>query len=477
MNTENIEQAIRKILSEELSNPQSSMATNATVPGKNGIFKTVNEAIAATKAAQENYADQPISVRNKVIDAIREGFRPYIEDMAKRIHDETGMGTVSAKIAKLNNALYNTPGPEILQPEAETGDGGLVMYEYAPFGVIGAVGPSTNPSETVIANAIMMLAGGNTLFFGAHPGAKNITRWTIEKLNELVADATGLHNLVVSLETPSIESVQEVMQHPDVAMLSITGGPAVVHQALISGKKAVGAGAGNPPAMVDATANIALAAHNIVDSAAFDNNILCTAEKEVVVEAAVKDELIMRMQQEGAFLVTDSADIEKLAQMTIGPKGAPDRKFVGKDATYILDQAGISYTGTPTLIILEAAKDHPLVTTEMLMPILPVVCCPDFDSVLATATEVEGGLHHTASIHSENLPHINKAAHRLNTSIFVVNGPTYCGTGVATNGAHSGASALTIATPTGEGTATSKTYTRRRRLNSPEGFSLRTWEA
>lgn len=475
MQTEEIEQAIRKILNEELS--QKPGANAAAAPGNNGIFKTVNEAIAAAKAAQIDFGDQPIAVRNQVIDAIREGFRPYIQTMAERIHEETGMGTVSAKVAKLHNALYNTPGPELLQPEVETGDAGLVMYEYAPFGVIGAVGPSTNPSETVIANAIMMLAGGNTVFFGAHPGAKNITRWTIEKLNEFVAKATGLHNLVVSLETPSIESVQEVMHHPDVAMLSITGGPAVVHQALISGKKAVGAGAGNPPAMVDATANIALAAHNIVDSAAFDNNILCTAEKEVVVEAAVKDDLMTRMQNEGAFLVTKAADIQKLVDMTIGPKGDPDRKFVGKDATFILDEADIRYTGKPTLIILEAAKDHPLVTTEMLMPILPIVTCPDFKAVLATATEIEGGLHHTASIHSENLPHINQAAHRLNTSIFVVNGPTYCGTGVATNGAHSGASALTIATPTGEGTATSKTYTRRRRLNSPEGFSLRTWEA
>ncbi|WP_341779964.1 aldehyde dehydrogenase family protein [Levilactobacillus sp. HBUAS70063] len=475
MQTEEIEQAIRKILSEELSHKPGANA--AAAPGENGIFKTVNEAIAAAKAAQIDFGDQPIAVRNQVIDAIREGFRPYIQTMAERIHEETGMGTVSAKVTKLHNALYNTPGPELLQPEVETGDAGLVMYEYAPFGVIGAVGPSTNPSETVIANAIMMLAGGNTVFFGAHPGAKNITRWTIEKLNEFVAKATGLHNLVVSLETPSIESVQEVMHHPDVAMLSITGGPAVVHQALISGKKAVGAGAGNPPAMVDATANIALAAHNIVDSAAFDNNILCTAEKEVVVEATVKEDLMTRMQNEGAFLVTKPADIQKLVDMTIGPKGDPDRKFVGKDATFILDEAGIAYTGKPTLIILEAAKDHPLVTTEMLMPILPVVTCPDFTAVLATATEIEGGLHHTASIHSENLPHINQAAHRLNTSIFVVNGPTYCGTGVATNGAHSGASALTIATPTGEGTATSKTYTRRRRLNSPEGFSLRTWEA
>ncbi|MGY3731642.1 aldehyde dehydrogenase family protein [Pediococcus acidilactici] len=477
MEIQNLEEDIRRILSEELKKSGTSQTASTSDAGQNGIFKTVDEAIAAAKAAEDVYIDKTLAFREKVLTAIREGFRPYIEKMAKDIKDETGMGTVEAKIAKLNNALYNTPGTEILQPEAETGDGGLVMYEYAPFGVIGAVGPSTNPSETVIANAIMMLAGGNTLYFGAHPGAKKITRWTIEKLNELVYEATGMKNLVVSIEEPSIESVQEMMQHPDIAMLSITGGPAVVHQALVSGKKAVGAGAGNPPAIVDATANVALAAHNIVDSASFDNNILCTAEKEIVVESSVKDELIKKMQEEGAFLVTNASDIDKLAEMTIGKNGAPDRQFVGKDATYILDKAGIAYTGTPKLIILEAQKDHPLVTTEMLMPIVPVVSCPTFDQVLATAVEVEQGLHHTASIHSENLPNINRAAHRMNTSIFVVNGATYVGTGVGANGAHAGASALTIATPTGEGTATAKTFTRRRRLNSPEAFSLRSWEA
>lgn len=322
----------------------------------------------------------------------------------------------------------------------------------------------------------MMLSGGNALFFGAHPGAKKITRWVIEHLNEYVYSETGLRNLVVSLATPSIESVQQMMQHPDIAMLAVTGGPAVVHQALISGKKAVGAGAGNPPAIVDATANIAKAAHDIVISCGFDNNILCTAEKEVVVEESVKDELIAKMQNEGAFLLTDQAKIDKIADMTIQDNGTPDRKFVGKNATYILDEAGVSYNGHPTVITFEAKKDHPLVKTEMLMPILPVVSCPTFDRVLKTAVEVENGDHHTASIHSENIPHINQAAHRMNTSIFVANGPTFVATGVDENGDFTGDAALTIATPTGEGTTTAKTFTRRRRFNSPEGFSLRSWE-
>lgn len=469
-----LEAQIKKILTEELSN--LSTGSSAADASNKGIFKTVNEAIAAAKKTQAVLNDKPIAFREEILDAVKEGFRPYIEQMAKDIKAETGMGTVEAKIAKLNNALYNTPGSEILQPEAETGDGGLVLYEYAPYGVIGAVGPSTNPSETVIANGIAMVAGGNTIYFGAHPGAKNITRWTIEKFNEFAYAATGMTNLIVSIEEPSIESVQEMMQHPDIAMLSITGGPAVVHQALTSGKKTIGAGAGNPPAMVDATANVPLAAHNIIESCGFDNEILCTAEKEVIVEAPVKDELIADMQNEGAFLVSKE-DADKLAHMVIGANGAPDRKFVGKDATFILDEAGISYTGQPTVIIAETELEHTLVQTEMLMPILPIVCCPTFDRVLAAAVNAEQGLHHTASIHSENLVQINKAAHRMDTSIFVVNGPTYVGTGVADNGAHSGASALTIATPTGEGTTNAKSFTRRRRLNSPEAFSLRSWEA
>ncbi|GEK27848.1 aldehyde dehydrogenase family protein [Furfurilactobacillus siliginis] len=471
-----LEEQIRKIIKEELGQQSGNDANVApasshTAGGHLGIFPNVEDAIAAAKAAEDRYVDASIETRNQILDAIKEGFRPYIEQMAKAIREETGMGTVQAKIAKLNNALYNTPGPEILQPEAETGDGGLIMYEYAPYGVIGAVGPSTNPSETVIANAIMMLAGGNTVFFGAHPGAKNITRWTIEKLNEFVEKATGWQNLVVGIENPSIEAVQTMMQHPDIALLAVTGGPAVVHQAMTSGKKAIGAGAGNPPAIVDATADIKLAAHNIIESASFDNDILCTAEKEVVVEQSVKDELIRDMQNENAFLVTNPADIQKLADMTITDKGTPDRKFVGKDATFILDQAGISYTGQPVEIILEAPKDHLLVVTENLMPILPIVSCPNFVSALRTAVEVEQGFHHTASIHSRDLIHINKAAHRMNTSIFVVNGPTFSGTGVG----FTGASALTIATPTGEGTTTAKSFTRRRRLNSPQAFSLRSW--
>ncbi|MGO3732287.1 MAG: aldehyde dehydrogenase family protein [Vagococcus sp.] len=463
-----LEEQIRKILAEEL---ESSASSTSVSTGNKGVFKTVDEAVKAAQAAQDIYVDCSIETRNKIIDAIKDGFAPLLDHIATEILNETGMGTKEAKIKKLENSLFNTPGTEDLTSEIQTGDGGLIMYEYAPFGVIGAVTPSTNPVETVIANAIMMLAGGNTVYFSVHPGAKNISRWAVEKVNEFIEAAVGMKNLVVTIEKPSIEAAQEMMAHPDIAALVVTGGPGVVHQAMISGKKAIGAGAGNPPAMVDETANVKLAARNIVDSAAFDNNILCTAEKEVVAVESIKDELIRLMQAEGAFLVKDPKDVETLLSLTLKENGTPSRDYIGKDATLILDAANIRYTGKPNLIILEADKNHPFVVKEMLMPIVPVVCARDFDDMLKIAVEVEGKNHHTASIHSENLVNINKAAHRMNTSIFVVNGPTYSGTGVG----FTGASALTISTPTGEGTTTAKTFTRRRRLNSPEGFSMRVW--
>ncbi|MGO3733345.1 MAG: aldehyde dehydrogenase [Vagococcus sp.] len=434
----------------------------------NGIFTNVDEAVKAARKGYEELVKKPIAVRTAAIEAMKDGFRPYIDEMAVKTFEETKMGSVSAKVAKLNNAIYNTPGPEILMPDVETGDGGMVMYEHAAFGVIGAVTPSTNPAETVISNSIKFLAGGNTVYFSIHPGAKNISKWAVEKCNEFIYEATGLKNLIVTIEEPSLEAVDAMMSHPLINALVVTGGPVLVNQALRSGKKAFGAGEGNVPAMVDATADIQLAGKNIAESAAFDNNILCTSEKSCIAEVAIKDELIAEMQKHKALLITDEADIKKLMDTTIdGNK--PARKFIGQDATFILDNAGVSYEGKPELIILEAAKDHPFVMIEMLMPILPIVSTKDFDDLVETAKMVEKGCRHTSTIHSRDLTHMNHAAKEMDTAIFVINGPSSAGTGVG----DTGASALTICTTTGEGTTTAKTFTRKRRINALEGISVR----
>jgi propionaldehyde dehydrogenase len=461
MREEEIKEVIKKIL-------QEAQAT--TSPMKEfGVFETVEEAIHAAKFAQECYENQTLETRRKVIEAIRNGMRPYVEKIARDTLEETGMGRYEDKVQKLQLAINKTPGVEDLRTEALTGDNGMTLYELSPYGVVGAVTPSTNPAETLICNAIGMLAAGNAIYFSVHPGAKRVSRWVVSKMNELIYEACGIQNLIVTIAEPSIEAAKEMMEHPDVPLLAITGGPGVVRQAMRSGKKVIAAGEGNPPSLVDETANIEKAAKDIVIGASFDNNILCTAEKSVVVVDQVADYLILQMEKNGAYLVQDEAVIQKMIDVTIMENGAPSRKFIGKDANYILAEAGIKVDFDVRVIILRADKIHPFVVKEMLMPILPVVTVSDFDEGLTTALQIENRRHHTATMHSQNVGRMNIAAKKFQTSIFVKNGSSFAGLGFGGEGP----TTFTIATPTGECTTSARDFARKRRCVLTDGFSIR----
>lgn len=426
-----MEQMIRSMVMEILSGSTSTSTTTPSagaVAGEPGVFTSVDAAIQAAKVAQAKFEECSLATRTKVIESIRLAMRPLVGELAQRTYDETGMGRVADKIIKLNLTLDKTPGVEDLVTECETGDNGMTLYELSPYGVIGAVTPSTNPSETLICNAIGMLAAGNAIYFSVHPGAKMISRWLVSQLNQIVTQAIGIENLIVTIAEPSIEAAQEMMTHKDIALLVVTGGPGVVHQALCSGKKTIGAGAGNPPAFVDETANIRKAAQDIVLGASFDNNILCIAEKSVVAIRSIEPELVKEMVD-----------------------------------------AGVSYTGDPRLIIMRTNKNHPFATKEMLMPILPVITVDSFEDGLATCLFLEDGLHHTATMHSLNMERLNKMARAMKTSIFVKNGPAYAGLGF--NG--EGTTTFTIATPTGEATTSARHFARRRRCCLTTGFNIR----
>lgn len=467
-NTQDMESLVRAIVTEIIKTTSSGTESVQYASGDKGIFVTVDEAVAAAKAAQEIFSDCTLAVRNTAIQAIRTAMRPLVQQLAQMTYEETGMGRVADKVMKINLVLDKTPGVEDLKTECETGDNGMTIYEMSGYGVIGAVTPSTNPSETLICNAIGMLAAGNAIYFSVHPGAKNVSKWLIQKLNQIVTEAIGIPNLIVGIEKPSIDAAQAMMVHPDVSLLVITGGPGVVHQALISGKKTIGAGAGNPPALVDETADITRAARDIVMGASFDNNILCIAEKSVVAVSSIAEELVNKMIAAGCVYISDPADIQKLLDMTL-VKGAPSRDFVGRDAGVILKAAGIPFTGDPRLVIMRTTKDHPFATVEMLMPILPIVEVANFEEGLATALFLENGLHHTATMHSLNIQRLNLMARKMQTSIFVKNGPSFAGLGY--NG--EGATTFTIATPTGEATTTARHFSRRRRCVLTDGFQIR----
>lgn len=428
--------------------------------GTYGVFSSVEDAVRKVKASQQIFAGLSLERRGKTIQAMREAAVRHGEELAKLAHAETGFGKVKDKIAKNRLAALKTPGPEDLRPQAFTGDKGMTLVEPAPYGLIGAITPSTNPTATIINNAISMVSGGNGVIFNPHPGAKNCSNATITILNKAIASVTGIDCLLGGLANPSPDTATILFHSPDIRMLVATGGEAVVHAAMSSGKKVIGAGPGNPPVIVDDTADIAKSAKHIVDGASFDNNILCIAEKEVFVFESMASPLIEHMVREGACLVPPSG-IGRLCERVLHSGGThmPNKEWIGKDAHTIGTACNLAVTSSCRLLVCEVDGDHPLVHTELLMPVLPVVRVKNLDHAIQSALVAEKGCRHTAMMHSENVRRLTAAAKALDTTIFVKNAPSYAGLGMGGEGHTS----LTIATPTGEGLTSAKSFVRSRR--------------
>ena len=433
-----------------------------------GVFETMSEALAAVEVAYKQYRSYSIEQREKMISAIRRLTLEEAETMAKLGVEETGMGRVSDKIIKHQLVANKTPGTEDLHPTVKTGDSGLTLIEMAPFGVIGSITPSTNPSETVICNSIGMIAGGNADEFNPHPNAKVVANYAVDLVNRAILEAGGPENLVVSVANPTMESSNEMMKSPIVRMLVATGGPGVVRALLSSGKKAIGAGAGNPPVIVDDTADVEKAGADIVAGASFDNNLPCIAEKECFAFDNITDRLIDSMVKNGAYLLRGE-QIDKLVDIALVNKDGKysiNKKWVGKDAGKFLKELGID--ADPRLIICETPEKHPFVSVEMMMPILPIVRVKNIDEAIEMAVRAEHGNRHSAHIHSKNVDHLTRFARAVETTIFVKNAPSYAGIGAGGEG-HT---TFTIAGPTGEGLTSARSFTRQRRCVMVDGLHI-----
>ncbi|MCI9648267.1 aldehyde dehydrogenase family protein [Oscillibacter sp.] len=434
-----------------------------------GIYEDVNEAVEAAWAAQKELMRLSLKDRKRITDAIIEHCAPHIEELAKMELEETGMGNYKDKLTKLRACLYMTPSVEKLDPDYEAGDNGAALYEYAPFGVIGALTPSTNPPETVINNSIVMIAAGNTVVFSTHPNAYNSSARAVQLVTEAIRKAGGPDNLIVSIAGPTVEKTNAMMNHPKVNMLCATGGPGVVRSILSCGKKGIGAGAGNPPAFVDETADIEKAAKDIVNGASYDNNIPCIAEKAVVVVNSAADRLISNMTRNGAYLIRDGGVIKKLTEFCMPKEDSPNKKMIGKSPAYILSQIGVKIPEETRVAIFEAPRDNMLVMNEQMMPVLPIVRVKNTEEGIDLACDIEHGRRHTATCHSKNLDVITEYAKRLQCTIIVANGSSFCAMGIGGVGHN----ALTIAGPTGEGLTNPKVFTRKRKIVLVDGLNIR----
>ena len=459
------EQLVQEIVKDVLAKMQLQPEANQ---GMMGVFDDMNAAIAAAKTAQVAVHALSMDQREKIISNIRKKTRENAEILARMGVEETGMGNVGHKILKHQLVAEKTPGTEDITTVAWSGDRGLTLIEMGPFGVIGAITPCTNPIETVICNSIGMIAGGNTVVFNPHPAAIKTSIYAINLINEASVEAGGPANVACTVAKPTLETSNIMMKHKDIQLIAATGGPGVVTAVLSSGRRGIGAGAGNPPALVDTTADIRKAAEDIVNGCTFDNNLPCIAEKEVVAVDSIADELIHYMLTEQGCYYASKEEQEKLVATVLTPKGL-NRKCVGRDAKTLLGMIGVSVGDNIRCIIFEGEKEHPLIAEELMMPILGIVRAKDFDDAVEKAVWLEHGNRHSAHIHSKNIDNITKYARAIDTAILVKNAPSYAALGFGGEGYCT----FTIASRTGEGLTSAKTFTKQRRCVMSDSLCIR----
>ncbi|MBI4512378.1 MAG: aldehyde dehydrogenase EutE [Deltaproteobacteria bacterium] len=434
-------------------------------PGKLGAYDNPDAAVEAARRGFEANEKASLELRSKMIAAMREVTRKHVRELAQFAVEETGLGRVEDKINKNLLVIEKTPGPEILRPVAFTGDNGLMLLERAPYGLILAVTPCTNPTETILCNATGMLAGGNAVIFNVHPLAAKTSAWHIHLLNEAIASVGGPKDAITTITNPTIESAQALMRHKGIRLLTVTGGPGVVKEAMNSGKKVIAAGPGNPPVVVDETAHLEIAARGIVFGASIDNNIVCIAEKEIIAVAQVADRLKELLSRSGCLLLNDR-QVRELEKVVLDGDGV-NKKWVGKNAALIAKQIGLGGHGDDLrLLLCEVDEQHPFVQHELLMPVIGLVRVKDVVEGISMAKRVEHGFGHTAVMYSTNVENMSAMARVINTSIFVKNAPSLAGLGLGGEGYTS----FTIASPTGEGLTTAIHFTRERRCTLKDAF-------
>ena len=462
------EKQVSEIVKNVIAGMDISSFDNKPARKQLGVFDTMEEAIAACNKAYTTFRHYNKEQRENIIKEIRRLTHEEAEPMAKLAVEDTKMGNVYHKILKHHLVADKTLGTSDLETRALSGDRGLTLVEMAPFGIIGAITPSTNPSCTVICNSICMLAGGNGVIFNPHPHAKRISAYAVDLVNRAILAAGGPENIVCTVKEPTRETSAKMVNDPSVRMLVATGGPGVVKILLSSGKKAIGAGAGNPPVVVDDTADIPKAAKDIIDGCTFDNNLPCIAEKEIVAVSSIVDELMHYLVTENDCYLASKEEQDKLTEVVLAG-GKLNRKCVGRDARTLLSMIGVNAPANIRCIVFEGPKEHPLITTELMMPILGVVRARDFDDAVEQAVWLEHGNRHSAHIHSKNIDNITKYAKAIDTAILVKNAPSYAALGFGGEGYCT----FTIASRTGEGLTCASTFTKRRRCVMADSLCIR----
>jgi aldehyde dehydrogenase len=471
------ESLVRNIVQQVLTRLEAASPPgngHASTQGRHGLFTDVNRAVAAAREAFDRLSTMTIEDRCRIIGHIRRISIEQCVELGTMEMQETQIGRLEHKIEKLKTLGERSLGVEFLHSEVFSGDHGLAVIEHAPFGVIGAITPVTHSLPTITGNAVSMIAAGNTLVVNPHPGGRRVAAEGVRRFNEAISRDLGIDNLICVITEPTLETAEAIFKHPDVALLCVTGGPAVAKAAMQQAKRAVVAGPGNPPVVVDETADLDRAARSIIRGAAYDNNLLCIAEKEVFVVGKVFDAMMTAMEKAGAARL-NAREIDALTKVAITSVGegsnkhdVPAKDYIGKDAAVLARGINKNVPEKVELLFGETDESNPFVPVEQMMPFLPLVRCRDVDDAIDKAKRAEHGFRHTAIIHSTNVCNMTKMGKIMDTTLFVKNGPSMAGLGLGGEGYLS----FSIATPTGEGVTTPLTFTRERRCSMIDNLRI-----
>ena len=471
------ETIIRSVVQEVLSrlgNGQAPPVAGRGYQGRYGMFTCVDEAVAAAREAFEQLSRRTMEDRRRIIGHIRRISIDQCVELGTMEMEETKIGRLEHKIEKLKTLGERSPGVEFLRSEVFSGDHGLAVIEHAPFGVIAAITPVTHSLPTITGNAVSMIASGNTVVVNPHPSGKRVAAEGVRRFNEAIYRDLGIDNLISLIVEPTIEGANQLFKHRDINLICVTGGPAVARAAMQQAKRAIVAGPGNPPVVVDETADFDRAARSIIRGAAYDNNLLCISEKQVFAVDAIFDRLMDAMERAGAVRL-NAREVDAFTKVAITAVGegehkhdVPSRDFLGKDAAVLARGAGKTVSPDVELIFGETDESNPFVPVEQMMPFLPFVRCRNVDEAIEKARISEHGFRHTAMIHSHDVNNMTKMGKVMDTTLFVKNGPSMAGLGLGGEGYIS----FSIAGPTGEGVTTPLTFTRERRCSMIDNLRI-----
>jgi len=473
------ETLIRSVVEEVLHRMGANGSGPAVPPqgtrtGRFGLFTDPDEAVAAAKEAYEQLSRRTIEDRRRIIAHIRRIAIEQCVELGTMEMEETKIGRLAHKIDKLRTLGERAPGVEFMRSEVFSGDHGLAVIEHAPFGVIGAVTPVTHSLPTITGNAVSMIASGNTVVFNPHPSGKRVAAEGLRRFNEAIYRDLGIDNLMCLIVEPTLETADRIFKHRDIALICVTGGPGVARAAMQQSKRAIVAGPGNPPVVVDETADLDRAARSIITGCAYDNNLLCIGEKQVFVVDEVFDKMMAAMERAGAvrFNAREVDAFTKAAITTAGEgdhkHDVPHRDFLGKDAAVLARGIGKTIAPDVEVVFGETDESNPFVPVEQMMPFLPFVRARNVDAAIEMARKSEHGFKHTAIIHSHDVVNMTKMGKALDTTVFVKNGPSMAGLGLGGEGYCS----FSIAGPTGEGITTPLTFTRERRCSMIDSLRI-----